>query len=97
MAAVAVEAPRALLRKGRRALPAALALWAIGCGIAAVWMIHEHQHDWMTPDERYGWEGWWTVWLPGLYAAGCLVIAWKVVSWPMRRLLRLARSSRAAA
>jgi Protein kinase domain len=90
--AIAVETVRAFRRRGWWALLGLLTFWAIGCGIAAALLIYSHYRDWMSPGERYGWEGWWTIWLPGLYASGCLLIVWKVVSWPVKRLVRWRRA-----
>ena len=94
MLAILVAAARALRRRSWRFLPRSLMLWATGCLIAAGLLIYLHQRDWMVAGERYGWEGWWTIWLPGLYVAGCLLVAYHVVSWPLSRLGRLVRSSR---
>jgi hypothetical protein len=46
------------------------------------------------PDERYTWEGWWTIWLPGLYVAECLLIQWKLAAWTFSKMARLVRSRR---
>ena len=81
-----VIAPR---RRGWRSLPGSVALYAAGCVVAAALLIYFHHRNWMEAGERYGWESWWTIWLPGLYAAGCLVLVWEVVRWPLSRLRRL--------
>jgi hypothetical protein len=95
--AIVVEIVRALRLRGWRWLPGSLTLWAAGCVVAAGLLIYFHHRNWMDPSERYGWEGWWTIWLPGLYVAGCLLLAWKVVSWPVSRLVRLVHSGRPVA
>jgi hypothetical protein len=95
--AVVVEIGRALWRKGWRSVPRSLLLWGAGCVVAACFLIYLHHRDWMDPAEHYGWEGWWTIWLPGFYVAGCLLIAGKVVSWPIWRLRGLVRARSASA
>jgi serine/threonine protein kinase len=95
--AIVATIGRSLWRNGWRSFAGSAGLWAAGCAIAASLLIYFHQREWMDPSEHYGWEGWWTIWLPGLYVAGSLVIAWKVVSWPIWRISALLRARRAAA
>jgi hypothetical protein len=87
---------RALRRRGWRSLPVSVALYAAGCVVAAALLIYFHHRNWMEAGERYGWEAWWTIWLPGLYAAGCLVLVWEVVRWPLSRLTRLVRPTKSS-
>ncbi len=63
--AVVVDIGRALWRNGWRSVPGSVLLWVAGCIVAACLLIYLHHREWMDPAERYGWEGWWTIWLPG--------------------------------
>jgi hypothetical protein len=84
--AVETTVLRGLRRRAWRWLPGSLVRWAGGCVIAAAWLIYLHQREWMEPEEHYGSDGWWTIWLAGLYVAGCVLILWKLADWAFSRM-----------
>jgi hypothetical protein len=90
--AIVIAFVMAVRRRGWQSLPGSVGLYAAGCVIAAALLIYFHHRNWMEAGEHYGWESWWTIWLPGLYAAGCIVLVWEVVRWPLLRLRRLVGS-----
>ncbi|MGO8947126.1 MAG: hypothetical protein ACLQUY_05580 [Ktedonobacterales bacterium] len=94
--AIIIELVIALRRRGWRSLPGSVALYAAGCVVAAALLIYFHHRNWTEAGECYGWEAWWTIWLPGPYAAGCLVLVWEGVRWPLSRLTRLVRSTKSS-